>query len=97
MSGSKLWLFNKGEVMAFLNSKGTSEGFRELLMMTVIAVMTLEGHFFWRAAGRGSNLQFVEFNECRMLFTSAVVTGLNWSKVVPSKTTSFSSGAQTAG
>ena len=31
-----------------------------------------------------------------MLFTSTVVTGLNWSKVVPSKTTSFSSGAQTA-
>ena len=60
--------------MAFLNSKGTFEDFRELLMMTVIALMTIEEHFF----RRGSNLQFVEFNECRLLFTSTVVTGLNW-------------------
>ena len=63
--------------MAFLNSKRTSEDFRELLMMTVIAVMTVEEHIFRRAAGRGSNLQFVEFTECRMLLASAVVTGLN--------------------
>ena len=66
-------------------------------MMTAIAVTTIEDHFFRKAAGRGSNLQFVEFNECRTLFTSAVVTGLNWSKVVLSKTTTFSSIAQTAG
>ena len=46
-------------------------------MMTVIALTTTEEHFFRRTAGRGSNLQFVEFNECRMLFTSTVVTGLN--------------------
>ena len=65
-------------------------------MMTMIALMTIEEHFFRRAAGRGSNLQFVEFNECRMLFTSTVVTGLNWSRIVTSRTTSFSSGAQTA-
>ena len=64
-------------MMAFLNSKGTCEDFRELLMMPVITLMTIEEHFFRRAAGRGSNLQFVEFNECRMLFTSTVVTGLN--------------------
>ena len=55
-------------------------------MMTVIAVMTTEEHFFRRVPGKGSNLQFVEFNECKMLFPSAVVTGLNWAKVVPSKT-----------
>ena len=63
--------------MAFLNSKGTCEDFKELLMMTVIALTTTVEHFFRRTAGRGSNLQFVEFNECRMLFTSTVVTGLN--------------------
>ena len=83
-------------MMAFLNSKGTCEDFRELLMMTVIALMTIEEHFFKRTAGRRFNLQFIEFNESRMLFTSTVLTGLNWSKVVPSKTISFPSEAQTA-
>ena len=39
-------------------------------MMTVIALMTIKEHFFRKAAGRGSNLQFDEFNECRILFTS---------------------------
>ena len=83
--------------MAFSNSMGTSEDFRELLMMTVIAEMTLEEDFFRRAARRRSNLQFVKFNECIVLFTSAVETGLSWSKVVPSRTTTFFSTTQTAG
>ena len=71
--------------MACFRSGGTCAEDHQQFIILVIAEITDKEHFFKIVDKRGSSLQYVEFQECRMLLTCVLGTERNLLNLIPLK------------